>query len=174
MKLMKFQKRKKNGFTLMETIVTLVIYSFILLMVTNVVLINAKLNEQLKMRSRIRSELAEMSALIKRDLRNASSINITECTLTKCPMSVGGQTILWSLKDNKIQKTINSEGIFTSSDLLVIKKFDFTVIAKQDSPGDTQLTIILTINVDGKNENWKVNNQLVQEVISTRNYQVVQ
>jgi len=162
-------KTKKASFTLLETIVTIAIYAVMLLMITNIVILNAKLNEQMKMRTRIRNELSQISSSIKRDVRNADSINPDECQSTRCLITISGSVINWNLDANKLTRTANSTPTEITADYLIIDSVNFSAIAEPDR-NNTKVTIILTIMAKGKNEAWNINNQVVQDIISIRNF----
>lgn len=171
--------KKRKAFTLMETIVTMVIYAVILFMITNIILLNARLSLQLKMRSRIRNELSQITFLIKRDIRNASFISSEEpssnCNGSSCSISYSDTSLNWSYdsNDKQIIKTKIESGNptteYISGEYLSIDSVTFSMISDPDSQSG-RATLILTIKAQGKNPEWKITNQVVQEIISTRNY----
>ena len=168
--------KKRKAFTLMETVVTIVIYAVMLLMITNIVLMNARLSQQLKVRSRIRTEMAQMVSLIKRDIRNATSISSKDnnCMASSCEISVSGQTIKWYVDTDangykRLVKSLNRNDEYTSGDYVLIDDVSFSMMTDAT---DKRVSIILTIKTEGKNSAWKVTNQVAQEIISTRNYQL--
>lgn len=185
-------KQKRKAFTLIETVVTILIYSFLLLMITNIVLMNSRLSQQLKMRSRIRSELSEIISLVKRDIRNVTSIDTetdpNNCkkvdtalnSVQKCTLNILGTNVIWKFEidaqgNGKItREKIDGDDIdtFSSSDILKVNNMYFDIIADTDTLSK-RATIIITINAEGKNPLWNVKTQIYQETISTRNYNLV-
>jgi hypothetical protein len=165
--------RKKKAFTLLETVVTIVIYAAMLLMITNIVLMNARLSQQLKMRSRIRTELSQIVSLVKRDVRNAATINYSNCADTQCEMTIQGNVIIWKYNssDKKIQKVVNGVSEYITADFVSVDSLNFSVVQDNDLL-NRRATVIFTMKASGQKEIWGVSNQVVQEIISTRNYQL--
>lgn len=178
---MRIRSKKLKSFTLIETVVTILIYAILLLMITNIVLANARMSQQLRIRSRIRSELTEIVTLVKRDIRNVSSIDVTSdptnCTNrsinSQCKLNILGTQVIWSYDRSTqkiIRRTIPTDGsTYNNSDILVIKSLVFDIIPDDDKLSK-RATIIITITAEGKNSLWNVKNQIIQETISTRNY----
>jgi hypothetical protein len=166
------RNNKLKSFTLIETIATILIYAMMMLMITNIVLVNARLSQQLKIRSRIRSEMSQVVAMIKRDVRNAATVDAEHCTDTSCSLTIVNNLITWSYSATNhtiTRKDGLTNEIFTTADYLSVDYFNFYTIS--DAATTTkQVTIILTIKAKGTNEAWKVNNQIAQEIISSRNY----
>ena len=168
------RNKKLKSFSLIETVATIMIYAAMLLMITNVVLVNARLSEQLKMRTRIRSELSQVMTLIRRDVRNASTIDYDNCTAEKCKMNVANNDITWKFDqiNNKFMRE-DSSGItgvnYSTPDFVNIENVNFYTITETSSVGK-RATIIVTIRAKGSNQIWNINNQVFQEIISTRNF----
>jgi type II secretory pathway pseudopilin PulG len=169
-------KHLKKGFSLVETVVTIMIYAVMLFMITNVVLLNSRLSMQLQMRSRIRAELEQIATQIKRDIRNADLMG--ECNANKCRFSIAGNEYSWNYvsSSGRINKTKNvgtSGSIeFESSPILKVNAINFTQIVDPTDSLRQRATIIITLDVEGANPIWKINNQIVQEIVSTRNFQI--
>jgi type II secretory pathway component PulJ len=189
---MRIIKQKKKAFTLIETVVTILIYSFLLLMITNIVLMNSRLSQQLKMRSRIRAELSEIVTLVKRDIRNVTTIDTetdqnnckkvetSGASTQKCTLNILGTSVVWKYevdakgngKITREKKNGDEVDIYTSSDILKVNSMYFDIITDKDTLSK-RATIIVTIKAEGRNPIWNVKNQIYQETISTRNYNLV-
>ena len=171
-----------KAFSLIETIVTIVIYAMMLFMVTNIVLINARLSQELKMRSKIKNEMTELDSLIKRDIKNANSIDPTKCQDGACTINTGGTSVIWAFtgtSSSSITKVVttgvsNVVDYATSSDISVDSLTFSTIVNPAGSTiNDGSITVIFTINAHGMNPSWKVNNQLVEDVVTLSSYQVI-
>ena len=69
----------------------------------------------------------------------------------------------------RLVKSLNRNDEYTSGDYVLIDDVSFSMMTDAT---DNRVSIILTIKTEGKNSAWKVTNQVAQEIISTRNYQL--
>lgn len=184
------KKKKLKAFSLVETLVTLVVFGILLAMLSQVLLLNLQVSRKIQARTRVREELAELVGLLQRDVRNADIIYIGagECDDTNdfdmnsqndrgCRMFVTDD-ILWvdgghgSCPANhlcKLQWSNQNNVLYQSSDILSVDSVSFQA-QEFLSVENTSATLIVTLNVAASNPNWEVNNQVRQITVSTRNF----
>lgn len=76
---MKKRGFKINAFSLVETLVTLATFGILLSMLSEILILNLQVSRKVTARTVIREDLAEMTGLMQRDMRNASFIHISTC-----------------------------------------------------------------------------------------------
>lgn len=188
MKIFNFNKTKKNskkGYSLIELLVSMAIFS-VLLVVLNQVLFSAiKISYNNYIRGLYRESVTELLDYMKRDIRNANLIE--SCTLTNCTIK-HEKTVRWSLCTNdqdSICRYESSDDInFTltkkSSRFIFIEDLKFEsleVNQSQQQSSYTDNTIIITIeavpvgsDVDKEKAQQKqLPIDIQQSIISTRN-----
>jgi len=71
--------KKIKAFSLIETLVTLAVFGILLAMLSEILVLNLQVSRKITARSTIRADLAEMTGLMQRDMRNANHIYISNC-----------------------------------------------------------------------------------------------
>ncbi|MEI7578762.1 MAG: prepilin-type N-terminal cleavage/methylation domain-containing protein [bacterium] len=71
--------KKITAFSLVETLVTLAIFSILVAMLSDVLVLNIRVSRKITARTIIREELSQMVGLIQRDMRNANYIDLAKC-----------------------------------------------------------------------------------------------
>ncbi len=175
------KKKKLKGFSLLETLVTLAIFGIMTAMLSQAILINITITRKASVRSRIREEMSEISSLVERDIRNAQLIGTcgvagteNKCTVTSvasftwtdnCPsLGVGIKSIC--------RKDLTGNILYQSSKILSISTLKFQVITPAGITDPTKSTILVTIVGAAVNPNLKINNQVRQLAVSTRNFTI--
>ncbi len=101
---MRMNGRKNiEAYSLLEMLVTLVVFAILLTMIINVLLISIEAGRKISSRSRVRGDLSEISVMIRRDFRNASKIDTSNCGLnvglfsnkSACVFNLGGTNYAW-------------------------------------------------------------------------------
>ncbi|HLD03593.1 MAG TPA: prepilin-type N-terminal cleavage/methylation domain-containing protein [Candidatus Dojkabacteria bacterium] len=188
--------KKIKGYSLVEVLVTLTIFAILTVMLMNTIFLNIRISRTISNRTRMRSDLNELTSLIERDIRNAS--NIEECQsdylvnlipVPYCKMSIpnsalGNSIFDWSYNcfgtnqggseyfDHSVcKRDATGKTVYFSSKILQIDSVSFEKIV--DNLVETnKVTIIVTIVASARNTSWNINNQVRQIIISTRNYRV--
>jgi prepilin-type N-terminal cleavage/methylation domain-containing protein len=77
---MRINKSKRlKAYSLLEMLVTLAVFAVLLTMIINVLLLSIEAGRKIASRSRVRGDLSEISVMIRRDFRNASKIDSSNC-----------------------------------------------------------------------------------------------
>jgi len=102
---MRSNKKKNNlaAYSLLEMLVTLAVFAILLTMIINVLLISIEAGRKIASRSRVRGDLSEISVMIRRDFRNASKIDSTNCGVSvglfsgksACVFNLSGINYAW-------------------------------------------------------------------------------
>jgi len=162
----------------LEILVTMTIFGVIIVLLTQILILNVELSQKTFMRARIREEISEVLTLIQRDIRNAYYID--ECGLdtdtgeNRCQIGhVKEFTWTDACPNESVDKIckINSANQlqYETSDEVKIESLNFEIGLSSGEDG-TKSTIVVTILASSSNEAFDVKNQVRQLVVSTRNY----
>jgi prepilin-type N-terminal cleavage/methylation domain-containing protein len=167
---------KYKAFSLVETVVTLAVFAILMTMLSQVLIMNWRINRIVTERSRFREEFSQLTGLIQRDFRNADFIDLDACGEDIVYPSINNNKVCkinviedywWYLCEGYICKDKgDKELIYKSSAILKIEDLSIELIAENNE----NLTIYITVKASARNENWKINNQVRQIVVNTRNY----
>lgn len=86
---MEHKQKNLKAYSLLEMLVTLVVFAVLMTMIVQVLILSIESGRQIAGRSKIRGDLSEVAVMIRRDIRNASKIDDTLC----------GQGILYTNPD---------------------------------------------------------------------------
>jgi len=189
--------KKFKAFSIIEMLVTMAIFAILVVMLLNSLLLNIRLSTKINVRSTVRSNIDELVAQIERDIRNADSIEVAECTGSACAINVEGVEVRWRQNGTKIIRTAaagNQDKEFESNSNLYIvpNSLNFQVLSSDsDSQGQFRfVNVIITFQAesnalelgcdkDTNNNGCKnsepgdvqwVENQVRHFSVSTRNY----
>lgn len=155
---MKSSDKKSNlaAYSLLEMLITLAVFAILLTMIINVLLISIEAGRKISSRSRVRGDLSEVSVMIRRDFRNATKIDSSNCGLSvglflgksACVFSLSGINYAWvqgndtnGCPTSKLCKMKESspgiyELFYQSSDILEFQndtKFELEVYSENES-----------------------------------------
>ena len=184
---------KLAGYSLVEVLVTLTIFAILTVMLMNTIFLNIRISRTISNRTRMRSDLNELTSLIERDIRNASSI--IEClsdygvnSVPYCKISIPNSALGNSIYDwvyncfgannplgeyypeSVCKRDVTGATVYFSSKILKINSISFDKIV--DNVDHNKVTIIVTINASARDTSWNINTQIRQVIVSTRNYRV--
>lgn len=71
--------KNKKGFSLLEMLVTLVVFAVLMTMIVQVLVLSINAGRRIAGRSKVRGDLSEIAVMIRRDFRNSSRIDQTLC-----------------------------------------------------------------------------------------------
>lgn len=169
---------RKNGYSMLEVIVSLAITAVSVFMMMNILIVGFKLNIESLSKSYVREEVTNLSSLILRDIRNAD--RVTDCgTLSfrkSCEFVRAGK-FRWGEcpdDDNKICKIkIDDEGteeiVFESPPNLVFN-IDFILTAEDSEFTPENVSVLLTIVGNHIATSASGVNVISQISITTRNF----
>jgi len=147
-------------------------------MLFSVLILSLQITFKILARSVVREEIANVSSLISRDIRNAD--NLTNCGIgstssTTCEIVLNGDKFQWSLCGDRICKdqvlASGNINVFTSSPTVKFSTVGFD-IGFSDSTNTARQNILITLVGSHTNTNFNVNNVLRQTSVSTRNYEL--
>lgn len=186
--MLKKLKTRMKALSLVETVFTLAIFAILLVMLSEVLVLNIRASNMIKFRSSIRDELSELTSLIQRDIRNAGFIDIANCdddididsdinNESACRIS-HRQNFYWVFDQGgelcpenklcKINTDLSGEVYFQTAEILSIDSINFEV-SNSNIAGD-EVTVLITIVASATNENWDIDNQIRQISVATRNF----
>ncbi len=165
---------------MLEVLVTLVIVSVVLVMLTNVLFLALTIARKSFARSHIREEQNNIISKIEKDIRNAHFVEscMGEDLSASCSVALDTKYLwttctrednTWYVCKKENPGTPNEKILAGMADDIVLKKFTFEE-GYSDSEG--RKTILVTMVVAHKDESLKLNNQVRQISISTRNFGV--
>ncbi|KXK26582.1 MAG: hypothetical protein TR69_WS6001000588 [candidate division WS6 bacterium OLB20] len=183
MMMKKLPTKRLQGFSLVETLITLAIFGIMIAMISQVILINLEVSRKVYVRTQVREELAELTTLVQRDIRNARIVK--ECgefrdgseTVSRCTIS-HAEEFTWTdncpgdtAAINRICKISvpGNQLLFETSDLITIEDFSFDINLSTGEDG-TKSTILMTLRASATNPNFEISNQVRQIAVSTRNF----
>jgi len=178
---------RKNAYSLVEMLVTLIVVNIIIVMMANILVTSFKISILAQERSMAREELTNTVNLIRRDLRNASIIvelidsGGDDTSIYKgISLHTDLEYIKWvTCGDDNTQicrYIIGADGTsetpnYISTPKLKITKFEITDMQDAGLSGnDRQATISLLITADHSREELNIKNLYRQVNISTRNF----
>lgn len=188
--MLKNRNKHKTGFSLLELLVTIVIFGILVVMLVQVLILNLRVSRMISLRSRIRSELSETSLLIRRDFRNSSRIVSDRCGSTVgefgdqpgCVYVIANKTFAWVLGSeandcptNKLCRFEEIAGVlepnYISSDLYDIDpdKTTFEIQEYSDINETVNAILLVTLHIDILEEELDIAPQVRQITVSTRN-----
>jgi hypothetical protein len=175
MKRSKGSNKLKKAYSLLEVVVSLGVIGVIMTMLFSILILSLQITFRILARSSVREEIANVSGLLARDIRNADFLN--ECGgpsfQNSCELIVNGVKYKWSLCGERICKDeisdSGSTNVFTSSENIGFNEFILD-IGFSDPGNKAKQNILITISASHKNENFNVKNVLRQTSVSTRNY----
>lgn len=92
--------KKIKGFSLLELVVSLAIFGILLAILSNLIIINMRVVLRNRARTRVREETGIALKLLKKDIRNAESLDPGTCTSSNCTLTIndgsGSCDIQWS------------------------------------------------------------------------------
>lgn len=167
-----------KAYSLLEMLITLVVFAVLMTMIVQVLILSIESGRQIAGRSKVRGDLSEIAVMIRRDFRNASRINDTQCGnsvildnpdgtnvidgTTACVFNFSGSNYAWVYghpgkicPENKICKLKQNSSNFyelyyQSSDIL---KFDplgtrFELTLYKQTDSITQGIILVSLKAD--------------------------
>lgn len=174
-----FKISKLNGgYSLLEVLITLFITGILIVMLSNIMLISIRTSLKIQERSFIREEVAKIERLIKKDIRNANSLqdDCMDSTLNRCTINHGTEVYRWERCniDNicRYVRAQNSNDFtlnFQSNEKANIKTINFD-LSGFNSQDDINPALIVTIVADHSNTQLEITNIYRQFIVSPRNY----
>jgi prepilin-type N-terminal cleavage/methylation domain-containing protein len=182
-----FKNKTKQGFSLLEMLVSLGIISIMLVLLSNVLIISLKISARSSARGLVREEISDLLSIVRKDIRNADYVQSCSGTLSSggtptCTMFTG-TAVVWTVCP-KVSPTPTSTGGSTSA--MDICKKDAAGNIIERSPGNLNITefsfeegfsesentkvILVTIIASHSNSSLSVANIVQQTSITTRNY----
>lgn len=76
---MKLNKKNLQAYSLLELLVTLVVFAILMTMIVQVLLLSIESGRKIAVRSKVRGDLSEVAVMIRRDLRNTGKIDEANC-----------------------------------------------------------------------------------------------
>lgn len=76
---MKIKKKNLKAYSLLELLVTLVVFAVLMTMITQVLLLSVESGRKISVRSKVRGDLSELATMMRRDFRNAGKIDEGNC-----------------------------------------------------------------------------------------------
>jgi prepilin-type N-terminal cleavage/methylation domain-containing protein len=188
MKILKILKNKK-AYTLTELLISMVIFSILMIMFTYITFGAIKISNEISLRSAYRETITETLDLIKRDIRNAESVNNCEdqeCSVVIdqlytwrfCPDDLGNYSICRYRVDVDGNETLlkkTADNIYINN--ITFERLDIVNTVGVNSSEVENTTVIVTVEaIPLKNQedlDLARRGELVfdvrQVVISTRN-----
>lgn len=77
---MKTNKKNLQAYSLLELLVTLVVFAILMTMIVQVLLLSIESGRKIAVRSKVRGDLSEVAVMIRRDFRNTGKIDETNCS----------------------------------------------------------------------------------------------
>lgn len=145
---MKIKRKNLKAYSLLELLVTLVVFAVLMTMITQVLLLSIESGRKISVRSKVRGDLSELVTMMRRDFRNTGKIDEGNCgesisyinpvngqEVTKstdaCFFSISGTNYAWVYGENnqpfcpngsicKLKEDINNnyQLFYQSSDIL--------------------------------------------------------
>jgi prepilin-type N-terminal cleavage/methylation domain-containing protein len=179
-RILKIVNRSK-GFSLLELLITLGIFAILMATVTNIIVINIRVAKQIEARTKVREETGYVLKNLKKDIRNASSINHvvvddTEVQLKVVILDTTGTSIerVWSFKETTdpddtnetivlVKRLVGGNTDFMSPSEIKYESFSIDVQSK--SGGNTFVVVDLHARTMGMPEGQTIHKRVG---ISTR------
>ncbi len=76
---MKIKRKNLKAYSLLELLVTLVVFAVLMTMITQVLLLSIESGRKISVRSKVRGDLSELVTMMRRDFRNAGKIDEDHC-----------------------------------------------------------------------------------------------
>lgn len=181
-------KKLKNGYSLIEIIISLSIMGFAITVMFSFLILSLQVSILSLSRSFVREEISNISGLVARDIRNADYvINCGDDTHPEsCELVQNGINYMWQKCDAngavninpdlntrgckfKIQPSNQKEVMFISSQTLIIQNFEFS-LGYTDSSSEAKTNIVFLVNASHSNSNYNIKNVIRQTSVSTRNF----
>lgn len=179
-------KNKKDGYSLMELLVSMAIFGMLFLALNQVMFSSLRISQENYKRALYRESVTEIFDFIKRDIRNANVI--LNCENSACEIEHEDQ-IRWTICGESIcrekfnEATSNYEVIKKSTDFVYIRNVRFeklSVDASQNDSGYTDNTIIVTIEAVPVSNQGEIEEardgdlqiDVQQIIVSTRNLKI--
>jgi len=166
--------KKEKAFSLLELMISLGIFAILIMMVTNLIILNLRVARKVKARTYVREESSFMLKILKKDIRNSDSISGAQNELLISiddPIS-GTRSYRWSVQGNQIQRTeVNSMEITykTPADMTVTKWDSLEMFQIYTFDENT----VVVIRVRARDPNGMPEDQWIKKevAVSTRNFQ---
>jgi hypothetical protein len=179
MEIKRISKKNKKAYSLVEVLVSLGIMAIVITMLFNVLIIGLESSLKVIGRSFVREEVANVTALITRDLRNSDKIvNCGESVnQSSCEFFKNNIRYKWSFCTDDVTDVCKYDltnisvpvKIFESS-----KNVDVTILDFSQGFGSTETdkskSVLFTIVASHSNSYINVTNVFKQSSVSTRNY----
>lgn len=181
-------KKYKKGYSLIEIIISLSIMGFAITVMFSFLILSLRVSVLSLSRSFVREELAGITNLIARDIRNSDFVNNCGSTVSSnsCELVQSGTRYQWAKCDSNGIINNNSElntrvckfridsgnqrvVLFISSASVVIKNFDFS-LGFTSGTSNSQTNILVLVNASHSNSSYNINNVIRQISVSTRNF----
>jgi prepilin-type N-terminal cleavage/methylation domain-containing protein len=167
--------KSRNGYSLIEVMVSLAIIGFVLTILFNVVITALQITIKSMARSFTREEVATVMNLIEKDIKNADWIEVNG---SNYEFSVDGVKSIWSIcQTDRVCRYVNGvqDPAFITSQNIQITAFELTegydVTSGLSGGSYSKKNILVTIVANHSNTVFNITNVLRQETISTRNYE---
>jgi len=76
---MEIKKKNLQAYSLLELLVTLVVFAILMTMIVQVLLLSIESGRKISARSKVRGDLSEVAVMMRRDFRNAGKIDEGSC-----------------------------------------------------------------------------------------------
>lgn len=83
-----------KGYSLLELLVTLVVFAILITMIVQVLLLSIESGRKISARSKVRGDLSEVAVMMRRDIRNAGKIDEVNCGESISYTTSSGQSIV--------------------------------------------------------------------------------
>lgn len=147
-----FKKKSLAAFTLMELILYLAVLLVMSVVLSNTFLLLNKGGSNVQAKSELNSNFNFINLKIKRDILMASNLNtplVASTSSTTLDITVGGQSIKYTLNANRVTRQINSQAVeYISSDSINISNLQFTRLENSNSILGTK-KIGVEVNISG-------------------------
>jgi prepilin-type N-terminal cleavage/methylation domain-containing protein len=95
---MRIKNKNLKGYSLLEMLVTLVVFAVLMTMIIQVLLVSIDAGRKISARSKVRGDLSELAVMIRRDFRNAGKIDKDIC----------GDNVSYTTPSPHLQQVVNS------------------------------------------------------------------
>lgn len=167
--------KQKKAYSLVEVVVSLGIIGIIMTMLFSVLILSLQITFKILARSVVREEVANITGLISRDVRNADHLGACGGGTDSCEVIQGGNRYFWYKCGERICKDKVDSGVttnvFTSTENLRFSHFIFDS-GFSDPNNKSRQNIIITIVGEHTNPSFNVKNVIKQTSVSTRNYEL--
>lgn len=159
--------KKKTGFSLIEILIVIFIFSIIGTLSVSAVLMTMKGSKKSDSQVRVRENINYAFSVIERQVRNSESVTCTASTTVLDYISSDGISSSFSCVDSGADKFIASDSSRLTSEDVLVSDCSITCSKTENNPA----VIKVRVNAEDKNSNGSEKGSVTAETeIITRNY----